>query len=90
MSKSRLFRWQYFLWVPLLLVFYFFWFVFGTPYFIWSYSWLDSGQGYSPYAERRYTQCNYLKLSDVSQTHRVRYPSNGECAWVVFPNKRWL
>ena len=90
MSKSRFFRWQYFLWMPVLLVLVLAWRVFGSPYFIWSYSWVDSGQGYSPYADRHYTRCNYLKITDVSVSHTVHFPRNGKCAWVIFPErKKW-
>ena len=38
---------------------YFAYLIFGLPHFIWSYSWVDEGQGYDPWAQRYYTRCNF-------------------------------
>jgi len=84
--KSRLFRWQYFIWMPLLAALTLLWFAYGTPYFIWSYSWV--GGGYGNVADRHYTSCTYLKLTDLSQSHQDHYPTNGRCAWVFFPERK--
>jgi len=87
MKKIPLLRWQYFFWVPVMAALFLIWLAFGTPYFIWSYSWIDHGQGQDPFANRYYTQCNYLKLTDVSKSHIVRSPSNGKCSLLAFPNR---
>ena len=84
MNKPRLIHPSYFVWLIALALLWGAWHVAGTPYFIWARTWLDQGQGYDPYAERYYTRCHYLKLSDVNQSH-THYPNNGQCAWIFFP-----
>ncbi len=88
--KAPLIRACYFWWIILLAILFALWLWVGTPYIRWSYSWIDSGQGYSPYADRYYTKCRYLKLSDVSATHTLHNPNNGKCRWVLFADKRAL
>ncbi|MEO0383206.1 MAG: hypothetical protein AAF234_06580 [Pseudomonadota bacterium] len=53
----------------------------GLVHVRWSYTWLDQGQGYSPYAARHYTRCSYWSPGDGFSIHR---PAEGRCAWIIF------
>jgi hypothetical protein len=55
----------------------------GLPHGIWSYSWVDQGQGYDPLAHRWYTRCTFIGPYGSITTH----PTNGRCGWVVFAKK---
>ena len=89
--KVRFLRARYFVWliVPLLVYAASFKNI-GTPYFRWSYSWADNGQGYDPFADRYYTRCTYVGLkpfkgvTPAAQSSITIYPTNGNCAWFVF------
>ena len=53
--------------------------IFGLPHFIWSYSWVDEGQGYDPWAQHYYTRCTFIgPYGSFTST-----PNNGKCGWVI-------
>ena len=53
---------------------------YGLPHVIWSYSWIDQGQGYGPLKQRHYTRCTYLgPYGAVTERH----PLTGKCKWFV-------
>ena len=52
----------------------------GLPHFIWSYSWVDEGQGYDPWAERYYTRCTFIGPYGSFTTT----PNIGKCGWIIF------
>lgn len=51
---------------------------YGAPHVIWSYSWIDQGQGMDPFAHRHYTRCTFIGPYGAVTT----YPGNGKCSWV--------
>ena len=46
--KIRLFRIIYFIWIIIPAGLYLTYLILGLPHVIWSYSWLDQGQGHDP------------------------------------------
>lgn len=52
----------------------------GLPHGLWSYSWIDQGQGMDPFAERYYTRCTFVgPYGEFTQA-----AENGRCPWVKF------
>lgn len=78
--KPRLFRLGYFYWALVPIAIAIAHQTMGEPHFRWSYSWLDQGQGYDPYAARHYTQCNY---AGFRHSFTLR-PMNGQCPLLMF------
>lgn len=78
--KPRLIKPGYFLWIIVPLALYGVYAAFGLPHGIWSYSFIDEGQGHDPHADRYYTRCTFLGPYGAFTT----YPTNGRCAWVRF------
>ncbi len=72
---------RYFVWIIFPLAAYLAYLTFGLPHFRWSYTWLDQGQGYDPFADRYYTRCTYLGPYGEFTLH---HPDNGECRWITF------
>ena len=52
----------------------------GLPHVIWSYSWIDQGQGADPFAYRYYTECRFV--GPYGQFERPA--KDGRCAWLRF------
>ena len=53
---------------------------YGLPHPIWSYAWIDQGQGYGPLKHRHYTRCTYLGPYGAFTD---RHPADGTCHWFV-------
>ena len=71
---------RFFWWISFPVGVYLAFLMFGLPHFIWSYSWVDEGQGYDPWAERYYTRCTFEGPFGSFTT----YPNNGKCNWIIF------
>lgn len=71
---------KYFLWIVVPIGLWFGYQSHGLPHAIWSYSWLDQGQGHDPLAHRWYTRCTFIGPYGSVTTH----PTNGRCGWIVF------
>jgi len=82
--KIRLFRIIYFIWIIIPAGLYLTYLILGLPHVIWSYSWLDQGQGHDPFAYRYYTRCTFVGSYGVFTTH----PTNGKCPWFQFFKER--
>ncbi len=54
--RQSFLRPNYFIWIIVPIAVYLTYLALGLPHFIWSYSFLDNGQRYDPFAERYYTQ----------------------------------
>lgn len=80
MTKPRLIRLRYFLWVIVPVMLWLGYRAYGLPHAIWSYDWIDQGQGMDPFAPRHYTRCTFLGPYGAVTT----YPGNGRCGWIVF------
>lgn len=78
--RPRLIKLSYFAWLVVPLGLWLAYDVLGLPHGLWSYSWIDQGQGMDPYAERYYTRCTFIGPYGVF-TERAEY---GRCAWVKF------
>ena len=78
--KPRLIRLSYFAWLVIPASLYMVYLVAGTPYFIFSYSWIDNGTR-NPRVERYYTRCTFYNFSGHPRTI---FPTNGKCPWVRF------
>lgn len=76
----RFLRLSYFLWVLVPAGLWLVYTSYGLPHIIWSYSWLDEGQGYDPFATRYYTRCTYAG----PYGNRTILPSNGQCPLIRF------
>ena len=50
----------------------------GLPHFLWSYSFLDNGDRFNPYAERYYTSCTYIGPYGEFTVLAI----GGKCEWV--------
>ena len=70
---------RYFVWLVVPLGLWLGYKAYGLPHVIWSYTWLDQGQGYNPFAHRWYTKCIFIGPYGSVTTH----PGNGRCGWVV-------
>ncbi len=77
-------RLSYFMWLIVPAAILLIYLIFGLPHMIWSYSWIDKGQGYDPFATRYYTRCTYVGPYGNFTAH----PNNGKCSWVRFRKKR--
>ena len=78
--KPRFIKLSYFAWVIVPLVVWFAYGGIGLPHAIWSYSWIDEGQGMDPFAHRTYTHCRFVGpygAFDLPAEH-------GRCGWVRF------
>ena len=53
---------------------------FGLPHIRWSYTWIDEGQGYDPFARRHYTRCTFWGPNGSITIH----PTGGNCGSVQF------
>ena len=78
--RPRLLRKRYFLWLAVPAAIYGIQSAYGLPHLRVSYTWIDQGQGYDPFADRYYTHCVF-----VGPFGRFDfYPSDGSCAWIRF------
>lgn len=78
--KPRFVKLSYFFWVIVPLALWLTYMAFGLPHAIWSYSWIDQGQGMDPFADRYYTRCRFIgPYGQFEQPAR-----NGDCEWVRF------
>jgi hypothetical protein len=68
------------MWLVVPLALYGVYTVYGLPHPIWSYSWIDEGQGYDPHAHRHYTRCTFIGPYGEFTVH----PRDGRCGWVRF------
>ena len=80
----RFLRLSYFIWLIVPVTILLLYLIFGMPHMIWSYSWIDEGQGYDPFATRHYTRCTYVGPYGNFTEH----PNNGKCGWVRFRKQR--
>ena len=76
--KPRLIKLRYFVWLIVPLALWLAYQAFGLPHMIWSYSWIDQGQGMNPLAQRYYTHCRFVGPYGQFDF----FPSNGRCGWV--------
>jgi hypothetical protein len=84
MTRVRLIRASFFLWLIVPTAAYLAYQAYGLPHVIWSYSWLDNGRGYDPYASRHYTSCTYVGPYGVF----TDAAPGGRCGWVQFHKAR--
>lgn len=73
-------RASFFVWVVVPALLYGAYHTYGLPHVIWSYSWRDDGQGYSPFAYRYYLDCTYAGPYGVF----TEGAQHGKCGWVQF------
>ena len=78
--RPRFWRLGYFAWPAVPLALYVGHLAWGLPHGRWSYSWIDEGQGYDPFADRYYTHCLYVGPYGGFDFH----PVDGRCAWIRF------
>lgn len=78
--RPRLIKLSYFAWLVVPLGLWLAYDSFGLPHAIWSYSWIDEGQGMDPFAERHYTRCTFIGPYGLF-TEPAKY---GRCAYVKF------
>ena len=81
--KARLIRGAYFIWIVVPFALWLVYTSYGLPHMIWSYSWINEGQGYDPFAERYYTRCTYVG----SYGNKTISPENGKCPFIRFVKK---
>jgi hypothetical protein len=78
--KPRFIKLSYFVWVIVPVGLWFTYDTIGLPHAIWSYSWIDQGQGMDPFAHRIYTRCRF-----IGPYGQFDQPAEfGRCAWVKF------
>ena len=78
--KPRFIKLSYFVWVIVPVGLWFAYDTIGLPHAIWSYSWIDQGQGMDPFAHRIYTRCRF-----IGPYGQFDEPAEfGRCAWVKF------
>lgn len=78
--KPRFFKLSYFAWVIVPVGLWLTYDAIGLPHAIWSYSWIDQGQGMDPFAERTYTRCRFIgPYGQFEQS-----AEHGRCALVKF------
>jgi hypothetical protein len=78
--RPRFIKLGYFLWLVVPLGLWAGYDAFGLPHTIWSYSWIDEGQGMDPFAERHYTRCTFIGPYGTF-TQNAEY---GRCSYVKF------
>lgn len=78
--RPRFIKLSYFLWLVVPLGLWAAYDAFGLPHAIWSYSWIDEGQGMDPFAKRHYTRCTFIGPYGTF-TQSAEY---GRCAYVKF------
>ena len=78
--KPRFLRLSYFLWIIVPLALYGSYHLYGLPHVIWSYRWIDHGQGHDPFAFRHYTECTFVGPYGAFTV----YPGDGSCGWLRF------
>lgn len=80
--KPRLLKFSYFVWIIIPTALWLTYQLAGVPHVIWSYSWIDQGQGMDPFAERTYTRCRF-----IGPYGQFELPAqHGRCGWVRFFN----
>lgn len=78
--KPRFIKLSYFIWLIIPVSLWLAYQAFGLPHAIWSYAWIDEGQGLDPFAHRTYTSCRF-----VGPYGEFELPAeNGECGWIQF------
>ena len=81
--KPRFIKFSYFIWLVVPVSLWLIYQAFGLPHAIWSYSWIDEGQGHDVFAHRTYTSC--LFIGPYGEFERPA--ENGKCGWVRFFKK---
>ena len=84
-NRVRLVRPSFFIFAVVPLALLFTYQTYGLPHPIWSYAWIDQGQGYGPLKQRHYTRCTYLGPYGAFTDHR---PADGTCHWFVMVKKK--
>lgn len=80
--RPRFIKLSYFVWVIVPVGLWLAYDTIGLPHAIWSYSWIDQGQGMDPFAHRTYTRCRF-----IGPYGQFDEPAEfGRCAWVKFFN----
>ena len=78
--KPRFIKLSYFVWVIVPVGLWLAYDTIGLPHAIWSYSWIDQGQGMDPFSHRTYTRCRF-----IGPYGQFDEPAEfGRCAWVKF------
>ena len=78
--KPRFIKLSYFVWAIVPVGLWFTYDTIGLPHGIWSYSWIDQGQGMDPFAHRTYTRCRFIGPYGLFDE-----PAEfGRCTWVKF------
>ena len=78
--KPRFVKPSYFIWVVVPVALWLAFQAFGLPHVIWSYAWIDEGQGSDPFAHRTYTSCRFVgPYGEFDEA-----AANGRCGWVQF------
>lgn len=80
MSSPKLIRMSYFIWMLVPVMIWVGYKHYGLPHFIWSYSWVNEGQGYDPFAKRWYTRCTHVGPYGEYTASAI----NGKCKLVKF------
>ena len=80
MTKPRLIKISYFVWIIVPLALWVAYESFGLPHVIWSRSWIDQGQGMNPFAQRHYTRCLFIGPYGQFDQNAI----NGRCGLVRF------
>lgn len=78
--KPRFIRLSYFLWIVVPLAMYGVYQAYGLPHFIFSYAFIDEGQGHDPMADRYYTRCHFIGTYGGFTVPATQ----GRCGWVKF------
>jgi hypothetical protein len=79
-TRPRFLKVSYLLWIAVPLALYAIYQAYGLPHGIWSSSFIDEGQGHSPYAHRTYTRCHF-----IGPYGGFTVPAQGgRCGWVRF------
>lgn len=79
-QRPRFIKLSYFAWMVVPLGLWLAYDAVGVPHAIWSYSWIDQGQGMNAFAKRYYTRCTFIGLYG----HFTEAAQHGKCAWVKF------
>lgn len=78
--KVRFLHARFFLWLIVPALFYALVPFTGLPHARWAHAWIDEGQGFDPFAARRYTHCVFIGPYGRFDV----FPSDGSCAWIRF------